>query len=128
MFRLARAPLTARVECQHVLIANAMELVAVMVVMAVILATRQAANRDGKRAVADLGSVSNSWITEHRTERQACRPSRFQPRPDVAVGVILPAKRHALAVKRKQPIIADHHAMRIAAGTSSPRTLRRRPA
>jgi hypothetical protein len=37
--------------------------------MAVIFAKRQAANRDGKRAVPDLGSVSNSWITEHRTER-----------------------------------------------------------
>ena len=47
----------------------ALTVVALMVVVAVILAARKTANRDGKRAVADLGSVSNSWITEHRTER-----------------------------------------------------------
>ena len=47
----------------------AFTLVAVVVVMTVIFAKRQAADHDGKRAVADLGSVSNSWITEHRTER-----------------------------------------------------------
>ena len=50
-------------------IGTALTLVAVMVVVAVILAKRQAADHDGKRAVADLGSVSTSWITEHRTER-----------------------------------------------------------
>lgn len=50
-------------------IGTALTLIALMVVVAVIFAKRQAADHDGKRAVADLGSVSNSWITEHRTER-----------------------------------------------------------
>ena len=44
-------------------------LVAVMVVVAVIVATRQAANRDGKHSVADLGSVSNNWLTENKRDR-----------------------------------------------------------
>ena len=48
---------------------TAMALVAVMVVVAVILAKRQAANRDGKRAVADLGSVSSGWLTENKRDR-----------------------------------------------------------
>lgn len=50
-------------------IGTAMALVAVMVVGAVIVAKRQAANRDGKRAIADLGAVSNSWLTDNRRER-----------------------------------------------------------
>jgi hypothetical protein len=50
-------------------IGAAMALVAVMVVVAIIVAKRQAADRDGKRAIADLGSVSNGWLTENRRER-----------------------------------------------------------
>ena len=47
-------------------ISIAMALVAVMVVVAVIVAKRQADNRDGKRSIADLGAVSNSWLSENR--------------------------------------------------------------
>ena len=50
-------------------IAIALTLVSLMVVGAVVLAKRQTANRDGKRAIADLGSVSNSWLTDNRRER-----------------------------------------------------------
>ena len=50
-------------------LAVAMALVAVMAVVAVIVAKRQADNRDGKRSIADLGSVTNSWLSENRRER-----------------------------------------------------------
>ena len=50
-------------------IGTALTLVAVMVVVAVILAKRQAANRDGNRSVADLGSVSSGWLTENKRNR-----------------------------------------------------------
>jgi hypothetical protein len=40
-----------------------------LVVVAVIFAKRQAANRDGKRSVADLGAVSSGWLNENRRER-----------------------------------------------------------